>query len=252
MPTHHTHIIAIDNLKSPELFWIDWVNGLTTLPYQTCPAQKAYTEYLTWCEANNERYPFNQSLFSSVITAFADEQGYPLKRQTAQLRQPDQSLKTTRVLEVSETPPLILPIPLTGQRRLAIANTYRVCAGEIIDIASASLTGDGMSSRLSTLVDDILGRMGDIDPSLEPLRNVLEALEESDQDDTGTCIAALRDAGFTGYAIEFNTPAELQEDTDPVFDYCALQWIYAETIEEAWALAITWAKNHQQRLTEEA
>lgn len=142
--------------------------------------------------------------------------------------------------------------PLTGQERIAIANKHRVCVNKIIDLACCALTGDDAFNQATELMDHILGAYGDIHASLEPLHDALEKLSSSDQDDNSTCLSTLRDYGFSGYVIEFHTPAEPQDDIDPIFDYCVTEWIYAETIEEAWALAITWAHEQQQRIAEEA
>lgn len=142
--------------------------------------------------------------------------------------------------------------PLSGKGRVAIANKYRVCVGQIVDLACSTLIGDDPFSKAKELIDDILGASGHIHSSLEPLRAALESLNSSDQDDNAVCLNTLRDHGFDGYVIEFQTPAEPQEEIDPIFDYCVLKWIYAETIEQAWSLAIEWAEAEQQRIAKGA
>lgn len=142
--------------------------------------------------------------------------------------------------------------PLSGKDRVAIANKHRVCVGQIVDLACSTLIGDDPFSKAVELIEAIYGVSGHIHSSLEPLRAALLSLDLSDQDDNEICLATLRDHGFDGYAIEFQTPAYLQKDTDPIFDHCVLKWIYAETIEQAWSLAIEWAEAEQQRIAKEA
>ncbi len=141
---------------------------------------------------------------------------------------------------------------LTGKDRIALANKHRVCANWIIDLACCALTGINSFGEATDLIDHVLGAYGDTHPSLAPLVEALITLNESDRNDNGACLATLRDHGFNGYAIEFHTPAEHQDDTDPIFDYCVREWIYAETIEQAWSLAIEWAEAEQQRIAKEA
>ncbi|UNV91814.1 MULTISPECIES: hypothetical protein [unclassified Comamonas] len=145
-----------------------------------------------------------------------------------------------------------LATPLTGKERIALAYQHRVCANWIIDLACCALTGVNSFGEATDLIDHILGAYGETHPSLAPLVEALASLDRTSRYDNGDCLATLREHGFNGYAVEFHTPAELQDDTDPVFDYCVREWIYAETMEQAWAIAIDWAKQEQQRIAEEA
>lgn len=135
---------------------------------------------------------------------------------------------------------------MNGQQRAELILKHFIRAGQIIDLACATFTHDA-DLCVDELLDDLLAPLIDLHPSVQPLRLELENLCEEDQNDVGECLAALWASGFSGYVIQFHAPAANSSD-HPNFGTYNSQWIYAETIEEAWQHACTWGDECRQQL----
>lgn len=96
-----TNLIGL-NRKSPERFWAEWSEGELDLPYRSCARAQAYRAYIKWCQRTGERYPFNETLFSSTLTRFSDTQGKPARIKGMNVTRPGHARKTQRMLLVTE------------------------------------------------------------------------------------------------------------------------------------------------------
>lgn len=96
-----TNLIGL-NRKSPERFWAEWSDGELDLPYRSCGRSQAYRAYIKWCQRTGERYPFNETLFSSTLTRFSDTQGKPARIKGMNVTRPGHARKTQRMLLVTE------------------------------------------------------------------------------------------------------------------------------------------------------
>lgn len=96
-----TNLIGL-NRKSPERFWAEWSEGELDLPYRSCARTQAYRAYIKWCQRTGERYPFNETLFSSTLTRFSDTQGKPARIKGMNVTRPGHARKTQRMLLVCE------------------------------------------------------------------------------------------------------------------------------------------------------
>lgn len=90
------------NRKSPERFWAEWSEGELDLPYRSCARSQAYRAYLKWCQRTGERYPFNETAFSSTLTRFSDTMGQLARIKGMNVTRPGHARKTQRMLLVTE------------------------------------------------------------------------------------------------------------------------------------------------------
>lgn len=135
---------------------------------------------------------------------------------------------------------------MNGHQRAELILKHFIRAGQIIDLACATFTYD-IDLKGDELLDDLLAPVVDLHPTLLPLRRELDNLSEEDQNDVSECLAALWASGFTGYAIQFHAPSGNNTD-HPNFGSFYTQWIYAESIEEAWQHACKWGDECRQQL----
>jgi hypothetical protein len=57
--------------RAPERFVHEWHGGYLDLPMVACSAEQLFRVYKLWCDRNGERWPGNQSSFTSSAKAFA-------------------------------------------------------------------------------------------------------------------------------------------------------------------------------------
>ncbi|MFG6413815.1 DUF5906 domain-containing protein [Roseateles sp. DC23W] len=57
--------------RAPERFVNEWHGGYLDLPLVACSAEQLYRVYKLWCDRAGERFPGNQSSFTSAAKAFA-------------------------------------------------------------------------------------------------------------------------------------------------------------------------------------
>ena len=62
------------NWKSSERFAHDWLNGFIELPLQVCGAEQLYRAFKRWADRSGERWPPAQSLFTTQVERWAEEQ----------------------------------------------------------------------------------------------------------------------------------------------------------------------------------
>jgi hypothetical protein len=90
------------NRKSPERFWAEWSDGELDLPYRSCSRSQAYRAYIKWCQRTGERFPDNETKFSSTLTRFSDTMNSPARIKVMNVAQPGAARKSHRMLLVAE------------------------------------------------------------------------------------------------------------------------------------------------------
>lgn len=136
---------------------------------------------------------------------------------------------------------------MNGAKRIELIRKHHVRLGRVVDLACATATGD-FDMGCDDLLDDILHLKARLHPTMQPLLTALLELDEGDQNDGACCLEALANAEIRGYACQFHAPSDNQSD-DPIFGSYYARWIYADTIEEAWAYATPWGDECRQQQT---
>lgn len=139
------------------------------------------------------------------------------------------------------------------QQRAYDAYEHEIRIEKVLDMAvEAALTPNLM--RLSeTLADDLLGDMvtSKLHPSMQPLADYL--LSEGEEDDDVQLamddMAASR-PDLMGVCLQVATPVrqwdEAGESSMFSWGYCRLNWVFGPTYDDAWCLAVEWAKKQAE------
>jgi putative DNA primase/helicase len=60
------------NRKSPERFWVEWVNGELDLPYWSCSVAQAYRAYLKYAQRTGDRFPMQRNVFARMVVRISE------------------------------------------------------------------------------------------------------------------------------------------------------------------------------------
>lgn len=148
------------------------------------------------------------------------------------------------------------------RNRQAIDSELRIL--HIVDLASQLGTEAFDTSYLEEPLESFIDAVLDLDyaqhPSLAPLNAVfgapggsLEEWENSKEHERETLLENSLSAerkGFLGFGVQFATPVRKYFSPDSTamsWGYCSTMWCYAETIDEAWQLGLTWVEQQKQK-----
>lgn len=99
------------NRKSPERFWVEWVNGELDLPYWTCSVGQAYKAYLKYAQRTGDRFPMQRNVFARMLVRISeamagtlDPPRPPVREFMAAVVDEGGRRKTTRLLVVTPKP----------------------------------------------------------------------------------------------------------------------------------------------------
>lgn len=144
---------------------------------------------------------------------------------------------------------------LTGRQRLAISEKSLLRVGAVVDLASALGSDEFEYPRgsLEELLDNLMaGERSGSDTSVGPLFEVADKIP-GDVKYYGELGHQLARAKLLGFAVQFQTPVR-SEATESGCEFswgrCYVKWFYAESIDDAWRLAQTWAEAERKAAIE--
>lgn len=152
----------------------------------------------------------------------------------------------------------------SNQERNRQANDSGLRILNIVDLASLLGTEAFDSSYLEEPLESFIDAVLDLEytqhPSLTPLNAVFgapggspEEWENKKEHERETLLknsASAERKGFLGFGVQFATPVRKYLSPDCVvmgWGYCSTMWCYAESIDEAWQLGVTWAEQQSQK-----
>lgn len=152
----------------------------------------------------------------------------------------------------------------SGISRSAQAEEHELRTLQIVDLAAATVTEafaeKHWDGAIRDLIDELLDEDGHQHPSLQPVVEVMQRpceLEHfTEQDHLADNAHALFRRQLLGLAIQFGSTVRKYMGQDTFasgFGYMRTVWIYADTYEAAWDLAVQWAeKSHAQDAARDA
>ena len=150
----------------------------------------------------------------------------------------------------------VTPDYRSGKGRADAANAHSLRIEAVIDLASAIecdqfYRADGPHEDL---IDQLIGGWkAHCDESMRPLFDAIKGLDEDDID-TEEVAGAFAIRGLQGYVVQFALPVYIratEDSTSYSWGHYRTKWIYADRFEDAWSIAVEWAKAHKAEAIQE-
>lgn len=150
----------------------------------------------------------------------------------------------------------VTPDYRSGKGRADAANAHSLRIEAVIDLASAIecdqfYRPDGAHEDLIDYL--AMGWNQHCDQSMKPLFDAAGRLIE-DEVDEEEIAGAFAMRGLYGYVVQFALPVYLratEDSTSYSWGHYRSKWIYADRIEDAWSIAVDWAKRHKAEAIQE-
>lgn len=150
----------------------------------------------------------------------------------------------------------VTPSYRSGKGRADAANEHSLRIEAVIDLASAIecdqfYRPDGVHEDL---IDDLAaGWKPHCDLSMKPLFDAAAGLlgDECDEEEVAGSFAI---HGLQGYVVKFALPVYLratEDSTSYSWGHYRTKWVYADRFEDAWNIAVEWAKEHKAEAIQE-